>query len=803
MKKKIGLIDVSSLIYRSYFALPYMSTSTGEAVNAVYGFVNMYWAVDRQLSLDAAIACFDSKEKTFREDILPDYKAQRQAMPDDFYPQIDLVEEFLGCVGAVCLKVAGYEADDLIASAIKEIDGESVFYIVSSDKDLSQLVSDNVFLCRSRRSSSDMQILDREGVKKTFGVYPEQMVDFLSLVGDTSDNIKGVSGVGQKTAASLLDRYKTLEGIFENIDDIKKDRLRQALLDQKEMLLRNKRLIKVRDDINLDLDRISLDREIDADCLYGFYRRLEFESLIKKQFPDKMTKELENSIGSKIPLKDTKCVDFIFVVPDKDGAAVVWPDGRVDNVLNGELKDLLSSNQRKLIADRLTHQFDRVKNSLPVAMIELATNRRLPKDVPLKSKWEALISVYCSLDDSIKSALWDIDAKVYGVLLKMESAGLRLDKESLLRLSDEVMDEIESLENSIADIVGERINLNSPKQLAFLLYEKLGLPVLKKGKNHPSTNEAVLKKLLPMHNVVKYILDYRELNKIYTGYIIPLLSGIKEDGKIYAEFSLVNTRTGRITAVKPNLQTVPIRSKWGKRIREAFISRYSGYIVSADYSQIELRVLAHLSQDKNLLESFWRGSDIHILTASRLFGKPVSEISARERDIAKRVNFGIIYGITPRGLAGDLGIDFDSATKFIRQYFEIYPAVREFIDATISRAKIDGYVKTYFGHIRHIPEINSRVKHIREFGLRAAVNTVIQGTAADIIKLAMIRIDKAMTGLEAKMVLQIHDELLFDCPEDELETLKVIVRREMESVGDFSVPLVVDVSWGRNWLEAK
>ena len=803
MKKKIVLIDVSSLIYRSYFALPYMSTSTGQAVNAVYGFINMYWALDRQLSPDSVIACFDSKEKTFREEILPDYKAQRQAMPDDFYPQIDLVEEFLRCVGAVILKMAGYEADDLIASAIKEIDGETVFYIVSSDKDLSQLVSDNVFLCRSRRSSSDMQILDRDGVKEAFGVYPEQIVDFLSLVGDASDNIKGVSGVGQKTAASLLDRHKSLEGIFENIESIKKDRLRQALLDERETLLRNKRLIKVKDDIALDLTRDSLNRGKDLDCLYNFYRRLEFESLIKKQFPEKAKMEDEALFADSSTLKGDKCVDFILIAPDEDSARVVWPDGRLESLSNAELKELLSSDKRKLIIERLPFSFERVENALPAAMIEISTNRRLPKDIPLKSKWEALVSMYCSLDDSIRSALWDIDAKVYAVLLKMELAGLRLDRELLLRLSDEVMDEIESLEDRIADIVGERINLNSPKQLSFLLYEKLGLPVLKKGRSHPSTNEAVLKKLLPMHNVVKYILDYRELNKIYTGYVIPLLSGIKEDGKIYTEFSLVNTRTGRITAVKPNLQTVPIRSKWGKRIREAFISRYGGYIVSADYSQIELRVLAHLSQDKNLLESFWEGSDIHSLTASRLFGKPVSEISAKERDIAKRVNFGIVYGITPRGLADDLGIDFDLAAGFIRQYFEIYPGVREFIDATISKARIDGYVRTLFGHIRYIPEINSRVRHIREFGLRAAVNTVIQGTAADIIKLAMIRIDRFMAGLKARMVLQIHDELLFDCPEEELETLKVMVRREMGSVGDFSVPLVVDVSWGRNWLEAK
>ncbi len=439
--------------------------------------------------------------------------------------------------------------------------------------------------------------------------------------------------------------------------------------------------------------------------------------------------------------------------------------------------------------------FDRDGVRIPISLLEFLSSKEI-------SSPEEAEQVYEEMDEDLLNLLWNMELPLLEVLEEMQRVGVQVDREKLASLGEELAEELERIEQEIEGLVGERINLNSPRQVGFLLYEKLGLPVLKRGKSGPSTNEAVLRKLVPMHPVVEKILEYRELNKILSSYVNPLLSAVDESGKIYAKFSLTNTQTGRITAIEPNLQTIPIRGKWGKRIREAFISRYpGGFILSADYSQIELRVLAHISEDRSLISAFLSDEDVHTLTARKIFGK--EEISESERDLAKRVNFGIIYGMSAQGLADQLGIDRASAQRFIDAYFRAYPGVKKFIDQTIRQARARGWVRTIWGHRRYIPQLFSRNKFERMFGERAAINTVVQGSAAEVIKWAMLKVASRLKGKKSLMVLQVHDELVFDVPAEELDWVRGMIKEEMEQAVRLNVPLKVDVHWGRNYLEAK
>ncbi len=432
---------------------------------------------------------------------------------------------------------------------------------------------------------------------------------------------------------------------------------------------------------------------------------------------------------------------------------------------------------------------------IPISLLEFLSNKKI-------SSLKEAENTYFNLDEEQKSLLWNMELPMLEILEAMQRVGVQVDRKKLLILEEEMASELDRIEKEIAEMVGERINLNSPRQIAFLLYEKLGLPILRRGKSGPSTNEMVLRKLLPMHPVIEKILYYREVSKIFSSYVNPILSGIDESGKIYPTFSLTNTQTGRITAVEPNLQTIPIRGKWGRRIRDVFVSRYpDGYILSADYSQIELRVLAHISQDRSLSSALLSNKDVHTLTAQEIFGK--KEISEVERDIAKRVNFGIVYGISAQGLSEQLGVDKASAQRFIDAYFRIYPGVKEFIDRTIREARTRGWVKTLWGHRRYLPELFSKNKFQRMFGERAAVNTIIQGSAAEIIKWAMLKVFSRIRERDVFMILQVHDELVFDLPKEDLEWTQEMVKREMEQAVKLNVPLKVDVHWGKTYLEAK
>ncbi len=823
--KKILLVDISSLIFRAYFALPFMSNSKGQPTNAIYGFVNMFWMVKKKIPADLIIACGDCREKTFREELFPAYKAQRQQMPDEFYSQLPFIERFLEICGVPLIKVAGYEADDVIASIISQMPKGYKFYILTSDKDLLQLVGDNVVVCNYHRGN--LVIFDKQKVKEKYGVWPEQFVDFLSIVGDNSDNIVGVKGIGPKTATKLLNKYYDVEELFLSIDQLPL-KIKKSLLDSKEQIFLNKHLIKVKDDLPLSLNLLPKENHIDQENLYKFYEELEFSSLIKRQFADSNSFSTQDNYDKHLTLHnylpDFDCLNcedikFCFILMTDKELFLTFDGENIyfESLYRCDLKKCLNLSVKKIVLSKLKSMEEinsSFVNLIPLDLFLHISNCSLPVDLILKKYKEGSVicavlfnqirTIYQQLPSQLLRLLWDIEAKVFEVTSYMSRVGVKLDREFLVQLLDQIQEQIDKVEQEIFQLLGCKINLNSPKQLSFMLFEKLRLPVIKKAKNYPSTNEQVLRKLRSAHPVIDKILFYRELNKIVTAYINPLLSLTENSDKIYTKFSLINTQTGRITAIEPNLQTIPIRSEWGKKIRQAFVSRFDeGYIVSGDYSQIELRVLAHITGEDNLILAFNKDQDIHKLTAAKLFDKPLSEVTEQERDIAKRVNFGIVYGITPQGLVEDIGLDYVSAKRFIELYFQMYPKVKEFIDTTISKAKIDGFVKTMFGRIRYLPELKSRIKHIREFGCRAAVNTVIQGSAAEIIKLAMISVYQWIKDKKSKLILQVHDELVFDVESTELEELLAEVKDRMENVVELSVPLKVNIAYGKNWLEAK
>ncbi len=807
--RKILLLDVSSLSYRAFFALPFMASIDGIPTNALYGFVNMYNAALRNIRPNVVVACFDSKEETFRRGLYEDYKAQRREMPDDFYKQLPFIEEFLRISGAMCVAMPGYEADDIIASFCAGAEGGDEYYILSSDKDLMQLVDKDkkVFFCSYKGGKLD--VFSTEEVFGKFGVWPGQMVDYLSLLGDSSDNIKGVKGIGKKTARRLLSSYGSVDGILRNINEVSPKRIAEALRQSKGLIERNKTLIALKTD--LPVPGPLRETSPDTDLLRRFYKRFGFRSLLQK-----LDLNAENSAFEKGAYWLSG--DMLSVFSNKELALGKWKgeffacDGKNAYSLGLRvLKDIFKEPSIvKIVADEGDWldalDLGQINGEVIPALVlfDLCSNGN--KSFP-PERCDEIFGELRRCEDSLPEEaarfFKEVDIPLFLILAHMRQAGVKVDRGLLSRLLKELSEGQSKIVANIYEEVGFEFNLNSPKQLADVLFNKLNLPVIKKGRSHPSTSEEVLRKLAPLSFVVDEILKYRQLNKLITAYLKPLLSSSQKDGKIHCRFSQIKTQTGRLTAVDPNLQTIPVRSKWGKELRRAFVSRFlNGYIVSADYSQIELRVLAHISRDAGLLEAFNNGLDVHRQTAARILDKDIDDVSEEDRDLAKRVNFGIIYGISAYGLAEETGLPPDMARSFIEKYFNRFSGVREFIDKTIAKAKIDGFVTTMFGRRRFLPELSSKVHSVVEFGKRAAVNTVVQGTAAEIIKIAMVKVYDFLNE-DMLLVLQIHDELLLDVKEDALRKAREIVKREMESAVKLDVPLIVDVKAGPNWLDVK
>ena len=865
--KKIILVDGNNLLFRSYYATAYngnfMNNSKGFPTNALFGFVNMINKIVAEENHVYMLVAFD-KGKTFRHEKYTEYKGGRGETPDELKKQFPIAKELLTAMGIKYYEIDNYEADDIIGTFSHMCDNDPNYQglIISSDKDLLQLISDEVEM--KLLKSKDYIRYDKESFKEEWGIDPIKVIDLKALMGDTSDNIPGVKGIGEKTALKLLQTYSTLDGIYENIDNIS-GKLQEKLITDKENAYMSYDLatIYTKVPLEINLDDIKY-KECDKEKLISIYEDLEFYSFLKKI---KETKQEENTLEYKIVSNiNDVCINIdsaIYLeilgnnyhtskilgiaVYNKENAYYIPYDVLKQNpsVLNEHIK--YTYDYKKLYASLKwkgitidSINFDTMIASYlleyvikdDVAYLANNLNYNIPfydemyKKLKSKNIYEetdidktALASVlkakfiYETKDkfykELVEKELLDlfnnIEMPLSKVLAEMELNGVYVDKEVLKSMGLEITKQINSLEQDIYTLAGTEFNISSPKQLGEILFEKLNLDHGKKLKSGYSTSIEVLEKLKNDHPIIDKIIEYRTLTKLYTTYIESLGNYILEDGKIHTIYTQTLTRTGRLSSIEPNLQNIPIRYEYGKLIRKAFVPSENSIILDGDYSQIELRIMSDMANVDSLIDAFKRGIDIHTKTASDIFHVSENEVTSKMRRIAKAVNFGIIYGISSFGLSENLGITPKEAKMFIDNYFESYPGIKEYMDKTIEKAYNDGYVKTLMGRRRYIEELKNKNVFIRKSGERIALNTPIQGTSADIIKKAMIDISKEFKkrNIKSKMILQVHDELVFDCLKEEVDEVSSIVKDLMENAVELNVPLKVDLESGNDWYQAK
>ena len=864
--KRIFLIDGHALVFKMYYALlrrP-MVNSKGVDTSILYGFTKyLLELIDRQKPEYLAVA-FDPPGGSFRNKLYPAYKANRDATPQLVIDALDPLCEICRAMDIPVLMIPGFEADDVVGSMAKRAEREGLkVYMVTPDKDYGQLVSPNIYQYKPPKSGSDPEILDCAAVCAKYGIdRTEQVIDMLAICGDASDNVPGVKGVGEVGAGKLIRSYGSLEGIYEHIDELS-PRQKQMFEEARDHIDLSKVLVTIKTDIEIDVptESMAMDGQVEKRIceLFDLY---EFGSLKRylNSFRIKDIHEETKPRKNDVPFREVSAEEICraatvsgccAIVPDgKDSLAVAVPDGKEMMVAKGDrglfneclnnpdlkvyccdIKEWLKDN---CIAGTLmdcslmdyvnnpekSHRFDSLVSSL--LGIELKTKEANPTLFGEDESEEddgkgALLACAATLQlgrlleaELARQGLSDVYLKIeeplIRVLAKMEKDGEKMDLDSLRSFAAGLREEVQQREEKIRAMAGNpNLNISSPKQIAALLYDELQL-LQRKKKGNDSTDEETLLSIEDRHPIVREILEFRAAKKLLSTYIEPFPGYIsRSDGKIHTCFNQALTATGRLSSSNPNLQNIPIRSERGKEIRKAFVpSREGGVIMSADYSQIELRIMAHLSQDRHLIEAFNSGLDVHKATAAKIFGIDSSEVSAEQRRIAKTANFGIMYGISAFGLSQRLSCSRAEAKQIIDDYFESFPAIRSFIEDTLTAARENGYVETIFGRRRFVPDVNSRNGTVRALAERNAVNAPIQGTSADIIKMAMAGVDRRLSeaGLKSRMVLQIHDELLFDALEEEIDTLKAIVVEEMENVVRLSVPLTVECDYGKNWLEA-
>lgn len=892
MSEKLVIIDGHSLAHRAFFALPPLTTRNGMPTNAAYGFTLMLMRLLDAEKPDYLVVTFDRSAPTFRHEAFEGYKATRRKMPDELRGQFDIIRQILASFEIPVYEKDGYEADDVIGTlacqaARKDLD----VLIFTGDRDAFQLIDDHVRVMITRKGITETDKVDRDELGRMYGLTPAQIPDLKGLMGDTSDNIPGVPGVGEKTAVRLLQEFGSIEELLKRVDEIGRPRERELIATHAEQARFSKDLATIRCDapvtIDLGSSRVGFP---DRQRIAALFTDLEFHSLARRvlegggeerpsaALPVIAPIELEEIAPGAVSAL-LECVEkagaFAFQFwSHETGWDAVRPSGLAVAVgergfwipLEGnqavppdELSRLFSLDVRRWTHDvkgqmLIMHRMgftcgaefmdtmvmsyladpsvsgqaleDLCRRHLGAEMggwrddrgrfpDPLRAGTQVPKDRVCECAGARLAAVQ-KLRDELCSQLEQADmldlyhnmeAPLIPVLFDMESAGVALDVPFLKELGREFGDRLDQLAAGIYESAGEKFNLNSPKQLGVILFEKLGLPAAKKTKTGYSTDAEVLEDLAAEHPIIAGILEHRQLSKLKSTYVdaLPLLVD-RGTGRVHTTFNQVVTATGRLSSTDPNLQNIPVRTDVGGRIREAFIPGHEGWrIMTSDYSQIELRIMAHLSADPVLIESFRRGEDIHRRTASAIFGVPLDEVDVRLRDQAKAVNFGIIYGISGFGLAKGTGVSRKEAERFIQRYFERYSGVERFVDNTIQQAREQGYVTTLYKRRRYLPDLLASNRTMRAFAERTARNTPVQGTAADLIKLAMIEVRRRMIerGLRAQMLLQVHDELVFEVPEGEVMELARLVKSAMEGVCPMSVPLVVDVKVGNNWGDAK
>ncbi len=919
-KGKFVIIDAMSLAYKAYYAFisrPLHSTK-GEPTSAVYGFVVQLLKIIEDTQPDYIAVAFDSKEKTFRHDRYENYKSSRAEMPEDMIPQIERIKQIVDAFNIKTYILPKYEADDIIGTAVKKAAKMGLeSFAITPDKDFVQIVNDHVKIIKPGKTADNLMIIDRDAVLKNYGFEPEQMIDFLALVGDSSDDIPGVAGIGPKTATPLIQKFGSVENLYENLDEIERESIKKKLLENKENAFLSKELATIHTDVPLEinLEEAKL-RKPDFDKIKEIFNELDFKKLLPRVYKifnmeisgdgSEHTVDKENTVFDKskvkyelivtagkakeLAAKLKECKEFVFdtetdslnplkanlagvafslkpstgyfvaVNPETTGAGFfsqevndrlpledfvkifspvfknkkikkICQNGKFDiavlrtngmDVKNFYFDTMLASYvldpDQKHNMDALSKKY---LNYSPIPLTNLIGKKKdaikiFEVDVKQLSDYscedaDITYRLYHILDEELtkhklRKVAYDVEFPLVEVLENMERTGIKIDPEFLRELSKELQTLMDSYAERIFNLAGEQFNINSTKQLQYILFEKLKLQPVRKTKTGFSTDARTLEAMRGEHDIIDYLLNYRTVSKLKSTYTdaLPKLAD-PETNRIHTTFNQTIASTGRLSSIDPNLQNIPIRSEMGKEIRKAFVPTDENYVIlSADYSQIELRILAHLSKDESLIEAFRNGEDIHRSTAAKVFMVSPEEVTDDMRRKAKEVNFGILYGLGPFGLKSRLGISQTHAKEIIDTYFRTFKSVKNFIDESIAKAKALGYAETILGRRRYLKNINSKNYTVRQFEERVAVNMPIQGTAADMIKLAMIKIHKELEKRKAKtrMVLQVHDELLFDAYKDELELLMPVIKNLMETALPLSVPVVVDTGIGGNWLEA-
>lgn len=844
---KLLVVDGNSILNRAFYGIRLLTTKDGQFTNAIYGFLTMLLKIQEDVTPDAVAIAFDLKAPTFRHKAYDGYKSNRKGMPEELHQQLQPLKDLLTLLGYTIITKEGYEADDILGtlSHTCKVNGDECV-LATGDRDSLQLINDKVTvrLASTKGGKANAILYDEKKIMEDYGVTPRQLIEIKAIQGDSSDCIPGVPGIGPKGAGDLIQRFNNLDYIYENLDTIDiKDGMRKKLRENKDSAYMSRMLGEIKLDIPIDTDinhylvnctqpdeAVRMMAKLELFSLIDKFKLKEVESaeetpkekkkysLNEKNTIDLLGKELYIYSNSK----SKGDIDYLYIIEENE----ILKTTDVDTVLKSENKKYVySSKELFAYANKKGFEIKNLVFDITLASYLLNPNSSSYDIDKLNGEYEVetydgedeflcniapMIDLCNILEKKIeqcsqKKLLNEIEIPLSNVLAKMENLGFAVDKQGIEDFGKMLKENIENLKSEIYNSVGREFNINSPKQLGVALFEDLALPCKKKTKSGYSTSADVLESLKNQHPVVSMVLQYRTLSKLNSTYCEGLLKVIGDDGRIHSSFNQTETRTGRISSTEPNLQNIPVRTELGREMRKFFTAREGWVLVDADYSQIELRVLADISGDKNMIDAFKNNQDIHAITASQVFNMPLDFVTGEMRSRAKAVNFGIVYGIGAYSLAKDIGVTNKEAKNYIESYLKHYSGIDKYMHDVVEKAKDTGYVETVFGRRRYLPELSASNGMTRAFGERVARNAPIQGTAADIIKIAMIKVDKRLTeeNLEARLVLQVHDELIVECPSHESMRVAMILQEEMEKAVSLSVPLVADSAVGKTWYDAK
>lgn len=836
MSEKIVLIDGHSIINRAFYGVPDLTNKDGLHTNGIFGFVNILLKILEEEKPDYLTVAFDVHHPTFRHEMFTEYKGTRKGMPQELHEQVPVLKELLSAMGIRIMELPGYEADDLLGTVAKRSEAKGMdVLVVSGDRDLLQIVTDNIRVCipKTKRGTTEYEMYYTKDVQEKYGLLPLQIIELKALMGDSSDNIPGVPGIGEKTATAILQQFENVENAHAHLEEIKPKRAKENLEAHYDMAIMSKKLATIETNAPYDYDwEGARTGNVFTKEAYELCQKLELKKLMAKFDLSELPQEeavktvtisdlteaenifakAENAELTAVALKNLDgTLNAVNLVFDGDLYEVI-PEGFMTEAYLLDKAERLLSHGKKVVVSGLKEILKvlHVEERAGLYDIDIA-NYLINPVVSVKPGEIDVLTVWKEFGDAEKRlnelGMWklytEMEMPLVFVLAAMEMAGVKMNAQALKEYGNALAVKIAELEERIYEQAGEKFNINSPKQLGVILFEKMQLPGSKKTKTGYSTSADVLEKLAPEQPIIRDILEYRTLAKLKSTYADGLLTCLDEDGRVRSTFQQTVTATGRLSSTEPNLQNIPIRMELGRLIRKVFVPQDGYVFVDADYSQIELRLLAHMSGDEVLIRAYNEAQDIHRLTASQVFHIPFEEVTDLQRRNAKAVNFGIVYGISSYGLSEDLSISPKEAKKYIDHYFETYPKIKEFLDGTVAKAKEEGYVRTLYHRRRPVPELASSNFMQRAFGERIAMNSPIQGTAADIMKLAMIRVDRRLRGMKSRILLQVHDELLIETAPEELEMVKQILQEEMTGAAKLSVKLEIDVHEGENWYEAK